>query len=190
MPDQEQGDALGDVRQVLEEGEHRLVGPVQVLEHEHGRTLLGDPLQEPAPGGEQLLALGRRGRLDPEQGQQPLPEPLPLVAVGEDGAELLLRDRGRIGLEDAGVRLQDLPERPEGDPLPVGQAAALPPGRELGAGVDVGEELGDDPALAEPRLTDDRHELDRARRDRLVEDPLEQREVDLAADERACRGCG
>ena len=81
------------------------------------------------------------------------------------------------------MRLQDLPERPERDPLPVGQAAALPPGDELGPRVDVGEELGHDPALAEPRLADDRDELHRARGDRLVEDPLQEREVDLPADE-------
>ena len=36
--DEQQGDAFGEVGQVLEEGEHRLVGPVQVLEHEHGRV--------------------------------------------------------------------------------------------------------------------------------------------------------
>ena len=182
-PDKEQGDALCDVGQVLEEGEERLVGPVQVLEDEHGRALLGDSLQEPAPGGEELLALGRGGRLDPEQGQQALPEPLALVALGEDGGELLLRDGGRVDFEDAGVRLQDLPERPEGDPLPVGETASLPPGRELGAGVDVGEELGHEAALAEARLPDHGHELDRARGDRLVEDALEQRQVDLPADE-------
>ena len=189
-PHEEEGNALCQVCQVLEEGEERLIRPVQVLEDEHGRALLGDSLQEPAPGGEELLALGRGGRLDPEQGEQPLTEPLALVGVGEDGGELLLGDRGRVTLEDAGVRLQDLPERPEGDPFPVGEAASLPPGRELGAGVDVGEKLGDESALAEARLPDDGHELDGARGDRLVEDPLHEGEVDLAADEWRRMGAG
>ena len=58
-PDHEQRHRLGAVGQVLEEREHRVVGPVQVLEDEHGRALLGDVLEEPPPRGEQLVALGR-----------------------------------------------------------------------------------------------------------------------------------
>ena len=34
--DHEQRDRLGPVGEVLQEREHRVVGPVQVLEHEHG----------------------------------------------------------------------------------------------------------------------------------------------------------
>ncbi len=150
--DHEQRHAFGAVGEVLEEREHRLVGPVQVLEHEHGRVLFGDVLEEPPPGGEQLLALGGRGRLDPEQRQQALAEPGALVAFGEHRVELGRGDVGGVGLEDPGVGLEDLPQRPEGDPLPVGQAAALPPGDQVGLRVDVGAELGHDPALAEPGL--------------------------------------
>ena len=144
-------------------------------------------LEEPAPGGEQLLALGRGGGLDPEQRQQPLAEPRALGALGKHRVELRRRDLGRVGLQDPGVGLDDLAERPEGDPLAVRQAPALPPGDELGPGVDVGAELGDDPALAEPGLADDRDELDRVGGDGLVEDALQERQVDLPADERACR---
>ncbi len=81
------------------------------------------------------------------------------------------------------MRLQDLAERPEGDPLPVGEAASLPPGREVGTRVDVAKELGHQAALAEPRLPDDGDELDGARGDGLVEDPLQEGEIDLAPDE-------
>jgi hypothetical protein len=56
--DQEQRHLIGDVREVLEESEHRLVGPMQVLEHQYRWALLGDQLEEPPPGGEQFLPFG------------------------------------------------------------------------------------------------------------------------------------
>ena len=80
--------------------------------------------------------------------------------------------------------LHDLAQRPERDPLAVGQAATLPPGRELGSRVDVGEQLSDDPALPDPRLADNRHQLNRPRRDGLVEEAFQERQVDLPAHER------
>ena len=46
--------------------------------------------------------------------------------------ELLLRRRGVVGLEDPGVRLDDLAERPEAHALAVGKGASLPPGDEVG----------------------------------------------------------
>ena len=97
----------------------------------------------------------------PEQRQEALAEPRALVTFGQDRVELGRGRIGRVGLEDAGVGLQDLAQRPEGDALPVRKASALAPGDELGLGVDVGAELGDDPALAEPGLADHRDELDR-----------------------------
>ena len=186
--DDEQRHALGAIGQVLQEVQHRVVGPVQVLEDEHGRTVLRDLLEEPPPRGEQLLAFGRGRRLDTQQREQPLAEPRLLGAVGQDRVELALRDVRRVGLEDARVRLHDLPERPERDALAVGHAAPLPPRDQLGTRVDVRGQLAHDATLAEPRLSHDRHELHRRRRHRLVEDPLEQCEVDLPADERGVVG--
>ena len=59
----------GPVDQVVEEVQQSLVGPVQVLDHQHRRALLGQRLQEPPPGRERLLAAvagvrppGRPGR--------------------------------------------------------------------------------------------------------------------------------
>ena len=109
-------------------------------------------LEEPAPRGEQLLAFGGGRRLDPEQREQPLAEPGAFLALGKDRVELGGGHVGCVGLQDPGVGLHDLPERPERDALAVGQAPTLAPGDELGFGVDVGAELGDDPALAETGL--------------------------------------
>ena len=175
---------------MLKEGEQRLVRPVQVFEHQDGRVGLGDPLQESAPGGEQLLPLRARGRLDPQQGQQPLPEPLPFLPLRQDGGELVLRHNRRIRLQDACVGLQDLSQRPERDPLPIRQAPPLPPSDQVRPGVDVRTQLGHDPALAQSRLTHDRYQLHRVGGNGLFEDALQERQVDLPTDERAVMGAG
>ena len=56
--EEEQRHALRPVGQVLEEGEERLVGPVQVLEDEHRLPPLRPRLEHAAPGGERLLLRG------------------------------------------------------------------------------------------------------------------------------------
>src|SRR5262245_39957196 len=82
------------------------------------------------------------------------------------------------------MRLDDLTHGPEGDALAVREASPLPPGGQAGPVVDVAEQLTDQTALAEPRLALNHRQLDRLGRHRLVEDALEQRQVDLPADER------
>ena len=59
---------------------------------------------------------------------------------GNTASSFSCGDRGRVGFEDAGVGLQDLPQRPERDPLPIRQTPALPPGRELRPPIDIGEQ--------------------------------------------------
>ena len=56
---------------------------------------------------------------------------------------------GRVGLQDAGLGLDDLGQGPEGHALAVGQAAPLPPGDQLGGGLDLAPQLGHQPALAD-----------------------------------------
>ena len=56
--DKEHRHPLRPFDDVLEKGEQRLLGPVQVLEDEDGRTRCGDRLQEAPPGGERLLSRG------------------------------------------------------------------------------------------------------------------------------------
>ena len=86
------------------------------------------------------------------------------------------------------LRLDDLAERPEGDPLAVGQAAALPPAAELRLRLDVGEQLGDEPALAHARLADDRDQLHRTLLRSPLESPDQKRLLELPADERRLVG--
>ena len=54
--DDEQRHAGRPVDEVVDEVEQAVVGPVQILEDEHERALLGERLEEAAPGGERLVA--------------------------------------------------------------------------------------------------------------------------------------
>ena len=60
--------------EVLDEGEQSLVGPVQVLEDEHGRLGSGELLQEARPSGEVLLAIRVR-RLEADQRFEAIQQP-------------------------------------------------------------------------------------------------------------------
>ena len=73
--------------------------------------------------------------------------------------ELVGRDLGVVGLEDPGLCLHDLAERPVGDTLAVGQRAAAAPDDQVGIALDHLPELLDEAALADPRHADERHEL-------------------------------
>ena len=68
--DDEDRPAAAPLGHVVDEVERPLVGPVEVLEHEHDRALGRDPLEERPPGGEQLLAGERRRPVDAEQDEQ------------------------------------------------------------------------------------------------------------------------
>ena len=77
-----------------------------------------------------------------------------------------------------------LAERPVGDPLPVGERAALTPPDQLRIGVGEPEQLPDEAALADPRHADERDELGRALAASPRERAREQRELVITADER------
>ena len=65
----EQRHTFRSVSEVLEERQHRVVGPVKVFEHEHRWGLLRDGFEERAPGGEELVALSRRRRIHAHERQ-------------------------------------------------------------------------------------------------------------------------
>ena len=170
--------------EVLEEVEQREIRPVQVFDDEHRRNALGDRLEERAPGGERLGALDQRCRLEADERQQALLQPRSLVTVGKHRSELVPGDLWRVALEDARVRLDDLAERPERDSVAVRETASLPPADELRATVHVAQKLGDLSRLADARLSDDGDELHRAVANSPVEEPGEERSLDVATDER------
>ncbi len=157
--EQEQRHPCGPVSQVLEKGEHRLVRPMQVVDHQHGGVLRSQPVEKAPPGGEGLLL--RSGfAAGAHQRGEPCPEPRPVGFVLGDGLVELGHGRLRgVRLEDAALGLDDLAERPEGDPLAVRETPALAPADQSRALLDVRKQLGAEAGLAHPRLAHHGHQL-------------------------------
>ena len=154
--------------------------------------LLRQRLEEPAPRGECLVLRTGPSCGEADERAELRQEPL-RVFVDElpDGA-LELRSGVLIAvrLEDAGLRLHHLGERPEADAFAVGQRTSLPPVRQLVAALDHLEELAEEAALADPGDADQRHELRCAVAVHPFERPDELVELALASHERrAIRGC-
>src|SRR4029450_2783528 len=150
--------------------------PLAVFEHEDEGPKGGDSLQEPLPGRESLLLLGGSLFLraaKTHQRSQPGPQPLALFRFLQEGGarrcERLVRERRVVGLEDAAVGLDDLPEGPERDSLAIRQTTTLPPIDQVGLLSDEPKELGQQTRLADTRLARDRDQLDRRIADRSGE---------------------
>src|SRR5262249_60814828 len=114
-------------------------------------------------------------------------DPGGIVPVGdrfrEGMPQLRLRPICTVALEDLGVRLDDLADRPERDALPVGQTSPLPPAERLVARQRP-KELERQPALPDARDTDERDELRLAIEANAFGGVEQQRELLVAADQR------
>jgi hypothetical protein len=71
----------------------------------------------------------------------------------------VLGNLGGVVLVDPGLRLDDLPERPEGHAVAVRQAAAVAPRDDLLVVRHGLAELCDEPALADARHADEGNQL-------------------------------
>src|SRR5262249_19156314 len=135
-----------------------VIRPVQVFEDEHERSLVGEALEEAAPGRECLLPpVASAPRIGCETDERPQMGFDPTVV---DGLPQLAR-RLLLGLafEDPRVRLHHFAKRPERDAVAIRQAAPVAPKRDLSLLLDVAVELEDEPALADPWDAHERHEL-------------------------------
>ena len=123
------GDVAAPLEQVVDEVEQARVGVVVVLEHhDHGRGR-GEPLEERAPGAEQLL--GAHARADAQEREQGGLDPAPLGLIGdvlgEGRGDLRPGGGGVVGLEQPAAAADHLAQRPEADALAVGRGAAVVP---------------------------------------------------------------
>ena len=127
---------------MVDEVEQALVGPVQVLEHEHEWALLGDRFEEATPGGERLrpmVASERLLALQPDERADMALDPVGfrvLQEIAHAASQLGCGLAGGIRLEDARLRLHHLAETPERDALAVRQGTALPPIRQVRLALD------------------------------------------------------
>src|SRR5262249_11538760 len=163
------------------------VGPLDVLEHQHERALLGEPLPEAAPGGKRFLLRARHGRALPDQRAEMGEQPLPVVDLLDGALELRAGFLVAVRLQDPRLRLAPLAERPVAHALPVWQRASLPPVRQHAAVLDRLEELADEAALADPRDADEGQELRGALLAHACESADDLLDLALAADERRPR---
>ena len=141
----QQWDAARALDELVDEVEHRIVRPVQILEHEHHRPVLGQRFEVTAPGCSPFLRAHEPGFGQAGERTQVALDPLRLRCLDaglSDGAgQLLTGLLGGVGLEDARLGLDDLPQSPKGDAFPVGKRAALSPANELGVFFDRAQEL-------------------------------------------------
>ena len=163
---------------------------MQILEDEHGRPLFAHCLEEATPGGERLAsALAAPTGLRPEAHEWPqvTNDPFRLGRVldehGNRIRELPGRLVRRVALENAGLRLRHLAQRPEADPVAVGEAATLPPGDQLRCCSDDLQQLGHEAALADPGHADERDELRFTLLPRTSEGVAQNIDLSLSADE-------
>ena len=166
------------VGDVLDEVEHRLLGPVDVLEEEDERLHVGKRAHDLAGGPRDLLRAALA--LDSFQEARSQADQVGDSIVFAAGAELLERLFERLVVRDPDRRLDHLGERPVRHAFAVRQAAALEHARAV-HGVD---ELAHEPALADARLAVDREEVRAAVTTRSLVRVLEQLQLGLATDER------
>ncbi len=152
------------LQQVVDEVEQPAIRPLQVLEHEHHRRVLREPLEEQAPAREQVRAVGIRALLEPQQVREPRLDQPALPLVGDEpldrDVELLARHGRLILLGDLRPRPDHLGERPVRDTLAVGQRPPVVPVALLLDPVHVLEQLPDEPRLTRARLAED-HDVPR-----------------------------
>ena len=186
--DHEERRVARPLEQVLDEVEQARVGPLHVLEREHGRVDVGEALEEEPPGGEQILLVARAVLGQAEQLREPRLDERALVGVGEvlleRDLELPERRRRLILLADPAAHPHHVGQRPVGHALAVGEAAAAVPVRDLGDPVEVLVELPREPRLADPGDAGHRDEVRLAPGGALVEEVLDPAQLAVAADER------
>ncbi len=177
--DEQQGDAGGERRDVLEQLEERRLGPVDVFHDDHEWPAPRDRFEELADRPPGLLRGDAAGC---EAGSS--------CDLRRDELGLLVRSTAARGRGQRRLRGRSgeppryLCHRPVGDPLPVGKAAADGRRRHV---AKIGAERPDEPGLADTRGPDDGDEPRRRGRSDLVEGLAQQSQLGLTTDERCHR---
>ena len=195
---QEERGPDGPVGELLQQVEQHLVRPVDVVDHRDDRSPARERREQRTP---------RRMDLEPDlaglhrsEGERGI---LHADAVGERGRRLLgvrchvRRDQvaterldalegdlRRIGVADVREPLQDLGERPIRHAVAVRQASPPHDRRCRIEAPSPPDELGDEPALADARVSVDRHEVRLALLGGALVEAAEELELTVASDHR------
>ena len=176
------------LEQRLDEVEQARVRPLHVLEGEHGREDVGQPLEEEPPGGKEVRRSPVAAPSSPSSCASRGLHEGALLRLGEVLLErrrkLLARRVRRLVLADPAAHPHHVGERPVGHALPVGQAAAAMPVHLLDDPVEVLVELPREPRLADARDAGHGDEVRASLLGAAVEELLAELQLPLAADER------
>ena len=145
----------GPVGEVLEHLQEGRFGKMDVVEDDDHRPRRGQLLEQLADRPEKLLDGGLRHLVTQDAGEA-CGDQLTLVPGVEQRAELADALRRGVGRGDTGGVVEHFHDRPEGDALAIGQAAT---GQDPGTLLEPGNQLLDQPCLADACIPDDRHEL-------------------------------
>ena len=160
---------------MLDEIEERGLGPMDVVEEDQERSLPCKQLEELARAPEELL---QRELLATEPDRRGDSVDDVAAAFAHECGELGERCFRRIVLADGRGLSHGLDKRPEGDPLPVGEAATA---QDLRPRSDPLDELVVEARLSDTRVADDGDEPAGSLGDRFLERREETLELGLAA---------
>ena len=179
--------AARPLEQVLDEVEERGVGPLQVLEDEDDRACSASRSKKSRQAEKRSSRSGAVRSASPSRCASlgsSQPRSSASGTCSSIGARSLASARlGRLLLEDPGPHPHHLGERPVGDAVAVGEAAAPVPPEVVGEPVHVLLELPGEPRLADPGDPEDRDEVRLALLRAGVEELLDQPQLAVAADE-------
>ncbi len=174
--------------QVLDEVEQARVRPLHVLEGEHRRIDLGQPLEEQPPGREEILPVTACSLLQTEEMREARLDERPLLPVEqvllEGFRELVARGGGLLVLPDQAAHPHHVGQRPVGDAFAVGETAASVPVDLFDDPVEVLVELPDQARLADPGEAGNRDQMRSTLLGAAVEEILDQLHLAVATDER------
>ena len=165
---------------MLEQVEQLVVGPVDVLDQDHGGPLCRGCRQKLRPRVLEAVAHGQWMEVPGDVEAERQPEDLPV-------AEQLASPLGWIALEQPEVLTQHLAQRPVRDPRAVRQTPPGPPER---FGILVGKrrpELSDEPRLPDSCVSEHRHEPRAPFLNRRLILAAEHLELVVAPNECACQ---
>ncbi len=147
----EQGVVDAETRHVLEQVQQGRLGPVDVFDDHDERAVTGQNLEEPTHGPERLLDLSF-ALAEPNRRGYPLRDVGPVLHVADEIPHFGTRCSRRVQLADPSCGLDQLGDRPKGDPLTVGQASSP---QRSGAGGRLQNELIHQSRLSESSVSDD-----------------------------------
>ena len=190
----EERDVARPLDEVLDEVEQCAVGPVDVLEHEHRRACLGEPLEEHACRGEEVLLVAHGAFFETEEVREPRLCKTPFLWIRnvllDRGSQFLAGIRRLFVLDDPCATANHVGQRPKRDAVAVCKAASGVPPDVAGQPVDIFLELPCETRLSDAADPDNRDEMRPAVFRGGVVELLDQPQLAVASDERRLETAG